>query len=178
MKRHSNGFTLIELLIVLVIIGIMAAMVSPAISRTLASLKLQTATRKVAAVLRYARTQAVARAVTYQAVFSFDERQITVSPAEDESEESAGGETLEVKAGEENLKEHEKPKVYVLPDEVKFLEIVAGEEEVGSGEATITFHTNGGSEGGEIVLSDEGEKRQYRIVVHFLTGAVELKEKS
>ncbi|HUT85120.1 MAG TPA: prepilin-type N-terminal cleavage/methylation domain-containing protein, partial [Thermodesulfobacteriota bacterium] len=82
MKWHSKGFTLIELIIVLVIVSIMAAMVSPTISRSLASLQLKTAARKVAAALRYARTQAIAQAEDYQAVFSFDERQVTISPAE------------------------------------------------------------------------------------------------
>jgi len=177
MKRLSKGFTLIELLIVLVIMGAMAAMVSPALSRTLTSLKLQTATRKVAATLRYARTQAVARAVTYQAVFNFDERQVTVSPVEEEGKESEEEVELETEGGEEKPQKKERPKVYSLPEEVKFLEIVAQEEVIGSGEAKIVFHANGGSEGGEVVLSDEEEKRRYRIVVHFLTGAVELKEK-
>jgi general secretion pathway protein H len=176
LKRGSHGFTLIELLIVLIIVSVMAAMVSPAISRTLSSLKLQTATRKVAAALRYARTQAVSKAVPYQAVFNFDQRQVSISPAESGNEVEGEEETGEVKEEKPNPQEKEKPMVYNLPEEVKFLEIAAGEEEVSSGEATITFHANGGSEGGEIILSDTEEKRQYRITVHFLTGAVVLKE--
>ena len=177
MKYHPKGFTLIELIIVLVIVSIMAAMVSPAISRSLASLQLKTAARKVAAALRYARTQAIARAEDYQAVFSFDERQVTISPAESEGEESGEEKALPEAEGAQKPQEQEKPKVYTLPEEVKFLELVAGEEEVNSGSATITFRPNGSSEGGEVILSDAAEKREYRIVVSFLTGAVEVKEK-
>ena len=177
MKYHPKGFTLIELIIVLVIVSIMAAMVSPTISRSLASLQLKTAARKVAAALRYARTQAVAQAKDYQAVFSFDEREVTVSPAESEGEESGEEKALPEEGGTQQSQEQEKPKVYTLPEEVKFLEFVAGEEEVNSGSTTITFRPNGSSDGGEVVLSDEAEKREYRIVVSFLTGAVEVKEK-
>jgi general secretion pathway protein H len=173
----NKGFTLIELLIVLVIVGLMAAMVSPTISRSLSSLTLKTAARKVAAALRYARSQAITKAEVYQAVFNLEGKQVTISPVEDEGEQAEEGEKLQGEEEEQKSDEREKPKVYTLPDEVKFLEVVAGEEEVFSGDATITFHPNGGSEGGQIIISDEEEKREYRILVNFLTGAVEIEEK-
>ena len=177
MKWHSKGFTLIELIVVLVIVSIMAAMVSPTISRSISSFKLKTATRKVAAALRYARSQAVSRAEAYQAVFSLDENQVTVSPVEDQGEKSEGGEGSEgEEVGKQNGNRPDKPKVYTLPDEVKFCKVIIDEEEITSGDATITFNVNGGSEGGEVFLSDEEEKRGYGIRVNFLTGAVEIEE--
>lgn len=101
-----------------------------------------------------------------------------MSPVPEEGEESAGGKTSASEEMGQNPQAQEKPRVYVLPDEVKFLEVVTGKEGIDSGEAVIVFHANGGSDGGEIVLSDKGEKRKHGITVHFLTGAVKLEEKS
>ena len=179
MKRDSRGFTLVELLIVLVIVGLMTAMITPTIGRTLTNLKLKTAAKKIAAALRYARSQAITRSEAYQAVFSLKEKQVTVLP--EESEEDAlkamqppGGED----GSKQNYMQKDKAKVYALPDEVKFQKVIAGEEDITSGNAVITFRTNGGSGGGEVVLCDEGEKRFLRILVNLLTGAVTIEEKN
>ena len=71
------GFTLIELILVLVIIGFLTSLVAPAITST-TGLRLKTTTKKVAAGLRFARSQAVISGSTYRATFDLDKGQVTV----------------------------------------------------------------------------------------------------
>ena len=57
--REIGGFTLVELLVVLVIISLMLALVGTSISRNVTGAEMRTAAHKVAANLRYTRTQAI-----------------------------------------------------------------------------------------------------------------------
>ena len=80
LKLRSNflkGFTLIELILVLVIIGFLTSLVAPAIT-SLTGLKLKTAVRRVAAGLRYARSQAVTTGSDYQVIFNLEKGEITI----------------------------------------------------------------------------------------------------
>lgn len=68
MKRASSAFTLIELMIVIVIIGIAAAMAVPMISSA-ASFQIRSAANIVAADLEYAKSMAISRGRSYSVVF-------------------------------------------------------------------------------------------------------------
>jgi type II secretion system protein H len=68
MGRANTGFTLIELMIVLVIIGIAAAMAVPMISSG-ASFQIRSAANLVAADLEYAKSLAISRGRPYRVVF-------------------------------------------------------------------------------------------------------------
>lgn len=58
-SARERGFTLIELLLVLVVLGVMAAVVVPQIGAGMAGAKLATAARSVTQASRYARTMAL-----------------------------------------------------------------------------------------------------------------------
>lgn len=64
----NNGFTLIELIVVLVILGLAAAMIVPKISNNDLAL-LKTEMREVVSVLNYSRRTAVIRGIPMKAVF-------------------------------------------------------------------------------------------------------------
>jgi len=185
----SAGFTLIELILVLVIMGLLTALVTPAIT-SLTGLKLKTAARKVAAGLRYARSQAVATGSDYQVVFNLEEGEMTIEPLEEEEETYYSREDIEQeeygRKGEEEAIEEEdfpkkvkKKKTYTIPEEVTLAKVIIEGEEIteddDEGETWIDFYPNGSCSGGEIFLADERE-RTYRIALNFLTGIVEITE--
>ena len=168
----EKGFTLIELILVLVIIGFLTSLVAPAIT-SLAGLKLKTATRKMAAGLRYARSQAVTTGSEYQVVFDIEKGEMIVEPLKEEekpySDDYEDGEEEE----EVSAKRMKKRKTYKIPKEVRLARVVIDGEEITEDQAWIDFYPNGSCSGGEIFLMDEKE-REYRIALEFITGVVKI----
>ena len=69
MEGIDAGFTLVEMMVVIVIIGIAAAMAIPMISSS-ASFQLRSAGNLVAADLEYAKSMAISRGKSYSVVFN------------------------------------------------------------------------------------------------------------
>ena len=189
-KLHSNtvmGFTLLELILVLVIIGLLTSLVAPAIT-SLAGLKLKAATRRVAAGLRYARSQAVNTGSDYQVVLNLEKGEMTIECLEEEErpyrDDVEGGEYQggweEVIGGEEILQPRtQKKKTYQIPKEVTLAKVIVEDVEVyqddDEAETWIAFYPNGSCSGGEIYLTNDRE-RVFKIALNFLTGIVEISE--
>jgi len=89
--RQRSGFTLVELLVVMVIIGIIAAMIGPAFSSGSDVARVRTAVRGVMQMSRYARTMALLHQTPVDLVFSSDGKLSVVSAG-------GGGESI-VSAG-------------------------------------------------------------------------------
>lgn len=182
-RRSQAGFTLIELILVLVIVGLIISLVTPAITST-TGLGLRTAAKRIAAGLRYARSQAITSGSVYRVVFNIDENEMTIErmaekdpyglrpggsrwweegqgEGEDENEEPAG-------------KQYEK-KIYRLPKGVTIASVVTGSQEINRGEALIEFYPNGSCSGGDVFLTNDKEL-VYRITLDFITGVVTIKE--
>ena len=177
-----KGFTLLELLVVLVIISIMAAFVGPRIAGSMSSLTLKTAAKKVAASLRYARSQATSESRPYFVLFDTDKGRLTIKPGqtatkEDKEKEAAEGEqdpgTSEEIADDNPIKD--RFKVYALPEGVRFDKVISDENEAASDIFQIVFFPNGGSSGGEVLLEND-RGRRYNISVDFVVGTVRLEE--
>ena len=181
---HDTGFTLIELILVLVIIGFLTSLVAPAIT-SLAGLKLKTATRKMAAGLRYARSQAVTTGSEYQVVFDIEKGEMIIESLKEEekpysyNDDYEAGEEEELNGEEEeeddSAKRMKKRKSYTIPKEVRLARVVIDGEEITEDQAWIDFYPNGSCSGGEIFLMDEKE-REYRIALEFITGIVKITE--
>ena len=183
-----RGFTLIELILVLVIMGLLTSLVAPAIT-SLAGLKLKTATRRVAAGLRYARSQAVTTGSDYQVVFNLGKGEMTIECLEEEEErpyrENAEDGEYQSRwkegAGDEEILQPRtrRKKTYRMPKEVTLAKVIVEDMEVYKDdeeeETWIDFYPNGSCSGGEIYLTNERE-RVFKITLNFLTGIVGITE--
>lgn len=157
--RYDRGFTLLELLIVLALIGLITAVAAPNFSGTLQSVQTRSAVKKVSAILRYARNQAVASQEIHRVVFDLDGRKVIFESAAD-----SGAEATSVKKIRED---------YTLPDRVTFQEARNRQGEIETGEFIMEFYPAGNCSGGEVVLS--GKPGQlYAIEVDFITGITEV----
>lgn len=71
-RRQGSGFTLIEMLVVVAIIGILAALAAPSMTRLLERGRLRGAAEQVASDLQLARTEAIKRNQDVKVTFSSD----------------------------------------------------------------------------------------------------------
>ncbi len=172
----SRGFTLFELIVVLLIIGIMMALVSPRLLGSLTKVNLKTSAQKISSSLRYARSQAVSEQAIYHAVFDFEKKGLFINaekPQDNEENyfkaEFESAETDDTEAGENRTES------YFLPEDVKFEKAMTTNDEIDSGLFDIVFYPAGNSSGGSVVLIDEKERR-FQISVDFITGIVNLTE--
>ena len=167
-RSIPSGFTLIELLVVLVIISMMAAFVGPRIAGSMSNMNLRTASKKIAASLRYARSQAVSESRTYVALFDLDKNRVVIRGGQTAQE----GEEKDEGGGDQDSRQSKR---YELPEDVRLDKAMWGEYEGDSGLFRIIFLSNGGSSGGEVVLSNDRGNR-YVVKVDFITGTVRLGE--
>jgi general secretion pathway protein H len=182
-RRNARGFTLLELIVVLMIIGLMSTLVVPKLVGPLGDLNLKTASQKISASLRYARSQAASEKATYVALFDFDKNRLviidpSISPTEKRDVPVNSKKAVDTALGEPPEHEKDRPgglKAYDLPDGVKLATGVSREDDVNSGLFRVFFFPSGGSSGGEITVANE-RGRRYRIRVDFITGTVQLSE--
>ena len=140
MRDLNRGFTLVEIMVVLVIVALMMALVGSSISRNISGAQMRTAAGKVAASLRYTRTQAILTKT--EQVFLVDTEKFTYQAAEREAEELPEGMKVELNTARSELT-----------------------SETAGG---IRFYPDGGSTGGNVRLEANG--RIYRVNVAWLTG--------
>lgn len=142
-NRASNGqrgFTLVELLVVLVIAALAMALVGTSISRSVSGAEMRTAAHKVAASLRYTRTQAIL--TKSEKVFLVDTEKHSFQAADRQQETLPKGMNVELNTARSELT-----------------------SETAGG---IRFYPDGGSTGGNVRLEANG--RVYQVNVAWLTG--------
>jgi len=142
--QGQRGFTLVELLVVLVIAALALSLVGTSISRNISGAEMRTAARKVAASLRYTRTQAILS--KSEQVFLVDTEKRTFKAADRETEELPEGMNVELNTARSELTS----------------------ESAGG----IRFYPDGGSTGGNVRLEANG--RVYQVNVTWLTGEASL----
>ena len=142
--RRPGGFTLVELLVVLVIASLVLALVGTSISRNISGAEMRTASRKVAASLRYTRTRAIL--TKSEKVFLVDTESRSYQAADREAEKLPEGMNVELNTARSELT-----------------------SETAGG---IRFYPDGGSTGGNVRLEANG--RVYQVNVAWLTGEASL----
>lgn len=172
----SRGFTLFELIVVLLIIGIMMALVSPRLLGSLTKVNLKTSAQKISSSLRYARSQAVSEQTIYHAVFDFEKKGLFINAEKPQDNEDNYFKAEFESAETDNTETSEKrTESYFLPEDVNFEKAMTTNDEIDSGLFDIVFYPAGNSSGGSVVLIDEKERR-FQISVDFITGIVKLTE--
>ena len=143
-SNGQRGFTLVELLVVLVIAALALALVGTSISRSISGAEMRNAARKVAASLRYTRTQAIL--TKSEQVFLVDTEKRSFQAANREAEQLPEGLNVELNTARSELT-----------------------SEAAGG---IRFYPDGGSTGGNVRLEANG--RVYQVNVTWLTGEASL----
>jgi type II secretion system protein H len=161
---RERGFTMIELVVVLLILTLSAALLTPSLSRFASTVELKAAVKKISGILRYYRSEAVYRGTVFQVLFNPETGEVTVKSVETEE---AGGDEPE--------KEKAVTRSYLLPKGIHIKEIEVTDPEYASDHPAIEFYPNGGSNGGTLLL-DAQDRKGFRIKVHFLTGMVEVEQ--
>jgi len=111
-----------------------------------------TASQKISASLRYARSRAASEKITYIAVFDFEKNRLSIMIDQKASDLPVQtGETMEEDLGDGKERVTGSTS-YDLPDEVKLEKAVSGEDEIDSGHFQITFFPAGSSSGGGCVF--------------------------
>jgi general secretion pathway protein H len=157
----ERGFSLIELMVVLILISLSIALVTPSLSRLSRSVELKGAAKKVSAILRYCRSEAVNKGQVYQTLFDSNLREVRVQSVALQTEKDA----IEKKKAFR--------RTYLLPEGIRIKEVDIPSRS-DSDLSWIEFYPNGGSNGGTILL-DTQDRAGYKIKVDFLTGMVTIK---
>ena len=163
------GFSLIELLLVLGLLGLLTAITAPMISRGMDGARLKTATKKTAALFRYARNESVARKKPYWVVVDRDENWIAVinRPLNFEEQDRYDKETIVATEGAQ---------FFEYPEPVLIGSATVGDEEVETQGAFI-FYPNGSSSGGTIQVGID-DNRFFTVSLDFITSMVSIQRGS
>ena len=74
----NRGFSLVELVIVLVVMSVSIALVTPSLSRFAQGVEIKTAAKTVSGILRYFRSESIQKGRVYQVLFDSNLREVRV----------------------------------------------------------------------------------------------------
>lgn len=172
--NNKTGFTLLELTVVLFILVLTAAIVAPGFGRSFGQLQLKAAAKDVAALCRFARTQAINNQGVVEVVLDRQANTYWLRGPEWIISRLGGIEQVETAENPDQPWEMRlrQARVRPLPAGVTLKAVVLGTGPLREDErGTIAFFPQGSSTGGEVVLSDE-KGRAYRIAVDPRIGLV------
>ena len=145
-RAREQGYTLLELLIVLAIVGVVAAATGQLVMHRLPGIQIDAGSAAVAAMFREARSVAIRDNREQPVVIDFDARSLQIG--------SAG-------------------RKYQLESNIDIALLTASSELKGD-QGAVRFFPDGTSTGGRVRLS--AEARSNEIIVHWLTGHVEIRK--
>ena len=158
---RERGFSLIEIIVVLVLVSLAVALLAPSFSQFSKSVELKAAAKKISAILRYCRSEAVNRGKVYRVFFDPDLKTVKVESME----------STEAKENDERKAASAPVPTYFLPQGINMKEVKFDSPQYPSEFPAVEFYPSGGSNGGAILL-DAQDMKGYKIKIHFLTGIV------
>ena len=157
----EKGFSLLELIVVLIVISLSIALITPSVGRISKTLELKAAAKRISGILRYYRSESVQKGIVYQVCFDSNGRELRIQVAETKEEEEQKG--------------RQAPARFPLPQGIQIKELNIPDPLYPADAPAVEFYANGGSNGGTITLDNQGVKG-LRIRIHFLTGVVVIEE--
>ncbi len=143
----GRGFTLLELLVVVTILALLVAVVPPLVSGAIPGAELKSATREIAAALRYARSQAITHGQDVTLHLDVKSRRYRITGARRE---------------------------FALPADLDISVYGAASASSDSVTGGIRFFSDGSSTGGRIKVASTG--RAYQVDVDWLLGRVQIRD--
>jgi len=142
----TRGFTFIEMIVVLVIVGLAAAVVVPALDAGLDSREVRRATRQIAATMHHMRSEALATGRL---------RRMRINPAENAIETDDHGR-------------------WAVLTERAIIERVEGGAMAGDGTVDILFYANGATSGADVVIASRRDRssNRMRLMLDPLVGSI------
>lgn len=151
LAKKSSGFSLLELIVVLIIVGLASTLAAPRIQDFIEEARIRTGARKMAALLRYARNQAL-----------FSKQVVTVTA--DESGRRWWIKYSELQAGERWVN---------LPKGVRGKVVERYFSALSNAKGSILFSPKGESTG-QLVEIYDGRGRKFQLAVDPVIGSVTL----
>jgi general secretion pathway protein H len=148
-EPRSRGFTMIELLAVVLVIAMVAALSPVLFSSGVSAAKHRAAAREVAAMLRLARTEAVAKRVDIGVDFDLEQRTMQMPAATNK-------------------------RITRIPEGIEINLTTTAAETRNEKQASVRFYPDGGATGGRVTL--KVRERSYLVDIDWLTGRVSIEE--
>ena len=152
--QRNAGFSLLELLVVLMLLAILVAVVIPSLGRGVATVKLNTSSREIAAAIRLARSKAVRDQQVYLLGFDLEKNEVELS-----SLNSSYRKAFELPAG-------------IRLKSVSLLKGTLGSE---ANNPFFYFMPNGNSQSFQLSLQNE-QGRSLRVIQNSLKGAPRIED--
>jgi prepilin-type N-terminal cleavage/methylation domain-containing protein len=170
----ERGFTITELMVVIAIIGVLTAVASPSISRTLANIRMRSSVKEIASELQLARLKAITQNTTVTVCF--------YGPSPDFPRHTNGFFSTYINTSDWCPPSGTPPEAPApnSPASPEFRRFQSGVRALPVGidvrppdPNRFTFNSMGGSKNDHIDLSNHGTQRTMRIIVH-RTGRVRI----
>jgi general secretion pathway protein H len=157
-KFQEGGFSLLELIVVMALIGIIAALVPPLMTRSLSNLKMKTTVKEISATLRFARSQAISTKTTQFFFLDIEEKKYWISTFSHQSSTiSLQPKTIDHEIAIEGFKSSRD-----------------SDDIIRDGVVRVEFSPQGSSSGGVILVKIKDEDRVLSIDADMFTGRVKV----